>query len=61
MRRRINAGWMASGVTLVHPEVTYIDAGVEIGSDTIIWPNTYLQGETRIGRGSTFIILLPGE
>ena len=53
MRRRINAGWMASGVTLVHPEVTYIDAGVEIGSDTIIWPNTYLQGETRIGRGCT--------
>jgi bifunctional UDP-N-acetylglucosamine pyrophosphorylase/glucosamine-1-phosphate N-acetyltransferase len=53
MRRRINLGWMAAGVTLVHPETTYIDAGVEIGSDTTIWPNTYLQGQTRIGQGCT--------
>ena len=53
MRRRINAGWMEAGVTLIHSDTTYIDAGVEIGNDTIIWPNTYLQGKTRIGRGCT--------
>jgi bifunctional UDP-N-acetylglucosamine pyrophosphorylase/glucosamine-1-phosphate N-acetyltransferase len=53
MRRRINQGWMAAGVTLVHPEATYIDASVEIGQDTTIWPNTYLQGETRIGQQCT--------
>ena len=53
MRRRINEGWMAAGVTLVHPATTYIDADVEIGSDTAIWPNTYLQGKSRIGRGCT--------
>jgi bifunctional UDP-N-acetylglucosamine pyrophosphorylase/glucosamine-1-phosphate N-acetyltransferase len=53
MRRRINQGWMAAGVTLVDPGATYIEAGVEIGRDTTVWPNTYLQGETRIGRQCT--------
>ena len=53
MRRRINERWMLAGVTLVHPETTYIEAGVEIGADTIIWPNTLLQGQTRIGQGCT--------
>lgn len=53
MRRRINERWMLAGVTLVHPEVTYIEPGVEIGADTIIWPNTLLQGGTRIGQRCT--------
>lgn len=53
MRRRINTRWMLSGVTLVHPETTYIEADVEIGTDTVIWPNTLLQGRTRIGQGCT--------
>jgi bifunctional UDP-N-acetylglucosamine pyrophosphorylase/glucosamine-1-phosphate N-acetyltransferase len=53
VRRRINEQWMMAGVTLVDPSVTYIDAGVEIGPDTVIWPNTLLQGRTRIGRGCT--------
>lgn len=53
MRRRINIRWMLSGVTLVHPETTYIEADVEIGADTVIWPSTLLQGRTQIGRGCT--------
>jgi bifunctional UDP-N-acetylglucosamine pyrophosphorylase/glucosamine-1-phosphate N-acetyltransferase len=53
MRRRINRAWMLAGVTLIHPETTYIDANVEIGSDTVIWPNTFVQGPTRIGRACT--------
>ncbi len=53
MRRRINTRWMLFGVTLVHPETTYIEADVEIGTDTVIWPNTLLQGQTRIGQGCT--------
>jgi bifunctional UDP-N-acetylglucosamine pyrophosphorylase/glucosamine-1-phosphate N-acetyltransferase len=53
MRRRINEGWMLAGVTLVHPETTYIEAGVEIGTDTVIWPNSLLQGKTRIGQACT--------
>jgi bifunctional UDP-N-acetylglucosamine pyrophosphorylase/glucosamine-1-phosphate N-acetyltransferase len=52
-RRHINEGHMRAGVTLVHPEATYIEAGVQIGRDTVVWPNTYLQGETCIGQGCT--------
>jgi bifunctional UDP-N-acetylglucosamine pyrophosphorylase/glucosamine-1-phosphate N-acetyltransferase len=53
MRRRINEYWMLAGVTFVQPGTTFIDAEVEIGADTVIWPNTYLQGKTSIGRGCT--------
>jgi bifunctional UDP-N-acetylglucosamine pyrophosphorylase/glucosamine-1-phosphate N-acetyltransferase len=53
MRRRINERWMLAGVTLVHPETTYIEAGVEIGADTVIWPNSLLRGETQVGEGCT--------
>jgi len=53
MRRRINEDWMLAGVTLIHPAATYIEAGVEIGPDTVIWPNTLLQGRTCIGAGCT--------
>ncbi len=50
MRRRINEGWMLAGVTLLDPASTYIDASVEIGQDTVIYPNTHLRGATAIGR-----------
>jgi len=53
MRRRINVRWLLSGVTLIHPEATYIEADVEIGPGTVIWPNTILQGQTRIGQECT--------
>ncbi len=38
------------GVTIVDPATTYIDADVEIGQDTVIYPMTFLKGHTRIGR-----------
>jgi len=50
LRRRINTHWMLSGVTLVDPQTTYIEPNVEIGQDTVIWPNSYLQGNTVIGQ-----------
>lgn len=53
MRRRINERWMLAGVTLIHPETTYVDMDVEIGTGTIVWPNTFLQGHTHIGRECT--------
>jgi bifunctional UDP-N-acetylglucosamine pyrophosphorylase/glucosamine-1-phosphate N-acetyltransferase len=53
MRRRIGEYWMRAGVTLIHPEATYIEADVAIGADTVIWPDTFLQGQTRIGKGCT--------
>lgn len=53
LRRRINHAWMEAGVTLVDPATSYIEPGVTIGQDTVIWPNTYLQGKTAIGEGCT--------
>jgi len=50
MRQRINREHMLAGVTLIDPNTTYIDAGVTIGMDTVIWPNTTLHAGTEIGR-----------
>ncbi len=50
MRQCINEGWMLAGVTLLDPALTYIEASVEIGQDTVIYPNTHLRGATTIGR-----------
>ena len=49
-RRRANNRWLAQGVTLVDPDSTYIDPDVTIGQDTVIWPNSYLQGKTAVGQ-----------
>jgi bifunctional UDP-N-acetylglucosamine pyrophosphorylase/glucosamine-1-phosphate N-acetyltransferase len=51
IRRRINRGWMESGVTMIDPATTYVDAAARLGRDTMILPNTMLQGETMIGSG----------
>lgn len=40
---------MLSGVTVIDPKTTYVDRTVEIGKDTILYPNCALQGKTRIG------------
>jgi bifunctional UDP-N-acetylglucosamine pyrophosphorylase / glucosamine-1-phosphate N-acetyltransferase len=50
VRDRVNARHMANGVTIVDPATTYVDVDVTIGSDTVLRPNTYLEGDTRIGR-----------
>ncbi len=49
MRDRIRERLMLAGVTLIDPSATYIDAAVEIGSDTTILPGSYIQGKTQIG------------
>ncbi len=49
LRQRINQRWMLAGVTLIDPGSTYIGAEVQIGNDTVIYPNTYLRGRTVIG------------
>jgi bifunctional UDP-N-acetylglucosamine pyrophosphorylase/glucosamine-1-phosphate N-acetyltransferase len=40
---------MLSGVTVVDPKTIYVDRTVEVGRDTILFPNCFLQGKTRIG------------
>lgn len=49
MRQRINKMHMVNGVSFVDPATTYIDAGIEIGSDTVIEAGVQLQGKTVIG------------
>ncbi|MSQ26070.1 MAG: UDP-N-acetylglucosamine diphosphorylase/glucosamine-1-phosphate N-acetyltransferase [Dehalococcoidia bacterium] len=49
LRGRIRRRWMLEGVTLHDPATIYIDAGVEIGQDTVVHPNTFLLGTSRIG------------
>jgi bifunctional UDP-N-acetylglucosamine pyrophosphorylase / glucosamine-1-phosphate N-acetyltransferase len=44
-----NAAIMASGVTLIDPTSAWIGPEVEIGRDTTIHPNVYLEGRTHIG------------
>lgn len=51
LRRRVNGYWLENGVTLVEPRTIFIDPDVQIGQDTIIWPNSYLQGRTVVGKG----------
>ena len=52
MRMRINRGHMLNGVSMMDPAATYIEAGVKIGKDSLIMPNTYLHGNTEIGEGN---------
>ncbi|MEA3408625.1 MAG: bifunctional UDP-N-acetylglucosamine diphosphorylase/glucosamine-1-phosphate N-acetyltransferase GlmU [Chloroflexota bacterium] len=49
LRERINRELMLSGVTIIDPATTYIEADVQVGRDTVIHPNTHLQGKTVIG------------
>jgi bifunctional UDP-N-acetylglucosamine pyrophosphorylase/glucosamine-1-phosphate N-acetyltransferase len=51
MRSRVNRAHMLNGVTFIDPASAYIGMDVEIGQDTVIQPNTFLRGETRIGEG----------
>ncbi|HXZ04835.1 MAG TPA: bifunctional UDP-N-acetylglucosamine diphosphorylase/glucosamine-1-phosphate N-acetyltransferase GlmU [Ktedonobacteraceae bacterium] len=49
LRARVLEQFMYAGVTILDPVSTYIDVQVEIGSDTVILPQTMITGKTRIG------------
>lgn len=51
MRKRINEFHLLNGVTIIDPSSTYIEADVEIESDTIVYPGVMLHGNTKIGTG----------
>jgi bifunctional UDP-N-acetylglucosamine pyrophosphorylase/glucosamine-1-phosphate N-acetyltransferase len=50
LRRETLERLMREGVTIIDPDSTYIDEGVEIGQDTIIHPQVIIEGASRIGR-----------
>lgn len=49
MRRRILEKHMDEGVTIMDPASTFIEKNVKISPDTVVYPYTWLQGETVIG------------
>lgn len=49
LRMRKEKELMENGVTIIDPNTTFIDGDVQIGQDTIIYPNTYIEGNTTIG------------
>jgi bifunctional UDP-N-acetylglucosamine pyrophosphorylase/glucosamine-1-phosphate N-acetyltransferase len=51
LQRRVNEALMLDGVTIVAPDVTYIEQGVRVGRDTVIYPNAHIGGATVIGEG----------
>ncbi len=48
-RDRAIAAALEGGVTIIDPASTFIDQGVVIGQDTVVWPNSYIQGDSVIG------------
>ncbi|HHY47625.1 MAG TPA: bifunctional UDP-N-acetylglucosamine diphosphorylase/glucosamine-1-phosphate N-acetyltransferase GlmU [Firmicutes bacterium] len=53
MRDRVRRSLMEEGVTMIDPRSTFIDAGVKIGRDTVVYPFTFIEGKTVIGEGCT--------
>lgn len=53
LRSRINQELMRGGVSIVDPDRTWIDSDVEIKQDTLIMPNTFILGDTRVGSNCT--------
>lgn len=49
LHRQIVEELMLSGVTVMDPATTFIDRGVKIGRDTVIYPFTIIEGDTVIG------------
>jgi bifunctional UDP-N-acetylglucosamine pyrophosphorylase / glucosamine-1-phosphate N-acetyltransferase len=52
LQRRINSEHMRRGVTIEHPETTFIEDGVEIGPDTVIGPMVTIRQGCEIGAGA---------
>lgn len=49
MRLRIVKELAGNGVSIIDPKTTFIDYGVSIGKDTIIYPFTFIEATVKIG------------
>jgi bifunctional UDP-N-acetylglucosamine pyrophosphorylase/glucosamine-1-phosphate N-acetyltransferase len=49
VRNAKNEELMAAGVTLIDPATTYVEPDVQVGPDTVLHPNVYLEGTTSVG------------
>src|SRR5438105_1221312 len=52
LRDRINEQHMLAGVTIVDPQSTWIEAGVQLAEDVVIHPFTVVGGQTTIATGA---------
>jgi bifunctional UDP-N-acetylglucosamine pyrophosphorylase/glucosamine-1-phosphate N-acetyltransferase len=53
MNARLCERHMREGVTIVHPEVTYLEPELTIGRDTVIYPNSTISRLSEIGERCT--------
>jgi bifunctional UDP-N-acetylglucosamine pyrophosphorylase/glucosamine-1-phosphate N-acetyltransferase len=53
VRHRINQAYMLAGVTMLDPDLVYIEEGVKIGKDTTLLPGVFLKGKTVVGERCT--------
>ncbi|MCL4535458.1 MAG: bifunctional UDP-N-acetylglucosamine diphosphorylase/glucosamine-1-phosphate N-acetyltransferase GlmU [Bacteroidetes bacterium] len=51
LRQRIRERLMLAGVTLLDPSSAFIDDTAVIAADTVVHPNTFIEGRTSIGEG----------
>ena len=49
LQNKINQTHLDNGVTIINSDLTFISPDAIIGSDTIIYPNTYIWGKSKIG------------
>ncbi len=49
MRQRIRERLMLSGVTMLDPPSTFVDAEASVAADTVLYPHTFILGRTIIG------------
>jgi bifunctional UDP-N-acetylglucosamine pyrophosphorylase / glucosamine-1-phosphate N-acetyltransferase len=49
MNRRLCAQYMRDGVTIIDPETTYLEPELQIGRDTVIYPNTTIGRLSEVG------------
>jgi len=49
--QRVRKHLMLQGVTIIDPNSTFIDAGIEIGKDTVVYPFTIIEKDSKIGKG----------
>ena len=52
LNARILEEWMRSGVSIIDPSTTWIDADVQIAQDVTILPGTQLHGTTSVATGA---------
>jgi bifunctional UDP-N-acetylglucosamine pyrophosphorylase/glucosamine-1-phosphate N-acetyltransferase len=58
IRRRTIAKLRDRGVTFIDPNTSFVHPSVSVGKDTVIYPNTYIEGDTKIGGNC---IIYPGS